>query len=85
MGTTVRVNMNRAKRRSYIKLHKNNPYATYCKYCDMKTLNRLVPFNSDDTKMEYACEVCGNIKSIAIDLTDRKDATTHISIYKETI
>lgn len=47
---------NREERRKYIKEHKNNKEATYCDYCNAKTLTIT------DDNCKSVCELCGKLK-----------------------
>lgn len=47
---------NRQERRKYIKEHKRDKNATYCIYCNAKTLS----ITDDNCKL--CCELCGKIK-----------------------
>jgi hypothetical protein len=47
---------NREQKRKYTKIHKNDKNATYCWYCDIKTLSKT------DSDSNLCCELCGRMK-----------------------
>lgn len=61
---------NREERRKYIKENKHNKQATYCDYCNAKTLTVT------DDNGYLCCTLCGKIKLIKAEIKV-KDYTTH--------
>ena len=75
--------MNRAQKRSYMKLHENDKRATFCKNCGFKTISKLYTDHTKDLNTSYnICEVCGYKKELMMRIPP-DSYTSEVSIYNE--
>ena len=74
--------MNRAQKRSYMKLHEKDKRATLCKNCGFKTLSKMYQdYEKDLSTIYYICELCGYKKELLMKIPP-ESYTTSVTAYK---